>query len=153
MNQTPRIKAQIRETYSEIPAFTLLELLVVIGIIASLLVVALPAITSLSKSSGRKGAVSRLLGAIEQARSLALRDGQATYLVFPDKINTTDAATIERYSYRSFAIFEDDVSTPGTIKQITPWQTLATGICIRKNSLDYLANTLDIPFTPLGSTT
>src|ERR1700693_2696656 len=63
--------------------FTLLELLVVIGIISILLVAIVPAVNSLSKSSGRKAAVNNLLGAIEQARVQAIKDGQAAYLVFP----------------------------------------------------------------------
>ena len=64
-------------------AFTLLELLVVVGIISVLLVAVIPAVNSLSKSSGRKGAISNLLGAIEQARAQAIKDGRRTYVVFP----------------------------------------------------------------------
>jgi competence protein ComGC len=52
-------------------AFTLLELLVVISL---LLVAVIPAVNSLSKSSGRKGAISNLTTVIEQARSLALSE-------------------------------------------------------------------------------
>ena len=52
-------------------AFTLLELLVVVGIVSLLLVAVIPAVTSLSKSSGGKAAVSNLMNALEQARSLA----------------------------------------------------------------------------------
>jgi prepilin-type N-terminal cleavage/methylation domain-containing protein len=138
-------------------AFTLLELLVVIGIIAILLVAALPAVTSLSKSSGRKGAISSLLGSIEQARSLAIKDGQATYLVLPGQLPPgADSSTIQRYGYRSFAIFEDedDPVNPGTkkIKQVSSWKTLPTGVGIRSGSLNYLAKTTQFNFTPMGST-
>ena len=61
-------------------AFTLLELLVVIGIIAILMAMIAPAVTSLSKSNGRKAAIANLLGGIEQARAQAIADGQATYV-------------------------------------------------------------------------
>ena len=133
-------------------AFTLLELLVVIGIISILLVAIIPAVNSLSKSSGRKAAVSNLLGAIEQARAQAIKDGQATYVVFPDVLpGSPDVATIQRYAYHSYAIFEDDTATPGAVKQLTPWRSLPTGVSVRSGSLNYLANTISFPFTPLGA--
>src|SRR5207237_135604 len=86
----------------------------------------------------------------------AIKDGQATYVVFPDRLpltgtSTPGVATIQRYSYRSYAIFEDDAATPGALKQITPWQSLATGISIRSGSLNYLAKTTKFPFSPLGA--
>ena len=138
---------------SRLYGFTLVELLVVLGVIALLLVALVPALNSFSKSSGRKAAVGNILRILEEARSQAIRDGQATYVVFPDQLPNNSAVDIkERYSYRSFAIFEDDPGTPGTPKQLTPWRTLPTGISIRSGSLGYLANNLPFPFTPLGST-
>src|SRR6266550_4228348 len=64
-------------------AFTLIEMLVVLGIILLLLAAIVPAVTSLSKANGRKAAIANLLGGIEQARAEALKSGQATYVVFP----------------------------------------------------------------------
>ncbi len=135
-------------------AFTLLELLVVIGIIAILAVAVVPAVSSLSKSGGRKAAVGTLLGAIEQARTLAVKDGQATYLVFPDQLPGNPSAEMrQRYAYRSFAIFEDDASNSGTVKQITSWKSLPTGVSVRSGSLSYLANNVNFSFTPTAATT
>ncbi len=134
-------------------AFTLIELLVVIGIIAIMLVAIVPAVNSLSKSSGRKGAISNLLGAIEQTRAQAIKDGQPTYLVFPDQLPAgTDSATTQKYAYRSYALFEDDPANPGAQKQVTPWRTLPTGISIHSGSLGYLAKTVPFSFTPVGAT-
>ena len=111
-------------------AFTLIELLVVIGIIAIMLVALIPAVSSLSKSSGRKGAVSNLLGAIEQARAQAIKDGRATYVVFPTFTAGTQP-TLDRYSYKAYAIFEDDPAAPTVPKQLTNWKTLPVGISLR----------------------
>jgi type II secretory pathway pseudopilin PulG len=120
----------------------LLELLVVIGIISLLLVAVIPAVNSLSKSSGRKGAVSNLLGAIEQARTQAIKDGQATYVVFPSFTSGTQS-TLDRYNYKSYAIFEDDPAAPATPKQLTNWKTLPTGVALRSVGTGALSNLSD----------
>jgi prepilin-type N-terminal cleavage/methylation domain-containing protein len=143
-------------------AFTLLELLVVMAIIAILLVALIPAI-GISKSSGRKGAVSNLLGALEQARAEAIKSGQATYVVFPTFSAGTSQTTVDRYNYKSFAIFEDDPANPTIPKQLTKWQTLPTGIAIRASGTSPLSNLAaptaltpsiaSFPFTPDSSAT
>lgn len=134
-------------------AFTLLEMLVVIGIIAILLVAIVPAVTSLSKSSGRKGAMSNLLGAIEQARAEAIKTGQATYVVFPT-FSTATRSTIDRYNYKSYAIFEDDSANPTAPKQLTNWKTLPTGVALRSAGGGRLSSLTDTSamspaFTPI----
>ena len=82
------------------------------------------------RASGRKAALSNLLGAFEQARAQAIKDGQATYVVFPTFTNGTQA-TLDRYNYKSYAIFEDDLAAPATPKQLTNWKTLAAGVALR----------------------
>ncbi len=141
-----------RERIGSRTAFTILELLVVMTIITILLVVLVPAVTSISKSNARKGALGTLTGVLEQARNTAVKDGQATYVVFPDQLpNSTDTLKTQQYCYRSFAIFEDDAITPGSVKQVTPWKNLPTGISIRSGSLNNLANTTSFPFTPTNA--
>jgi prepilin-type N-terminal cleavage/methylation domain-containing protein len=142
------------------PAFTLLELLVVIAIIAILLVAVMPAVNSLSKSNGRKAAVSNLLGAIEQARAQAIKDGQSTYIAFAAQptdatTNISDQNIIDRYFYHSFAIFEDDPADSTKPKiQLTAWKTLPTGISIRTeisySSSNAAWNSSTFAFTPAG---
>src|SRR5947208_4957153 len=121
--------------------------MVVIGIIAIMLAVGIPAINSLSKSSGRKAALGNLLGALEQARSEAIKSGSATYLVFPDNIPGADATMTDRYAYRGYAIFQDD-PTNTIPQQLSNWRTLPTGISIRSQSLADLTNTKQFAFTP-----
>jgi prepilin-type N-terminal cleavage/methylation domain-containing protein len=133
--------------------FTLLELLVVIAIISILLVAVIPAL-NFSKSSGRKSAISNLLGTIEQARAQALKDGQPTYVVFPAKPASgssliTDKAILDRYFYHSVAIFEDEPANPATPKQITNWKTFPTGVSLR-SAISWWSSA-NFTFTPAGS--
>jgi prepilin-type N-terminal cleavage/methylation domain-containing protein len=100
-------------------AFTLLELLIVIGIISLLLVAVIPAVTSLSKSSGGKSAVSGLMNSLEQARALALTSGSATYVVFADE------TTPEHYRCKAYIVFQDKNFVPAAV---TKWNFLPTGI-------------------------
>ncbi len=109
-------------------------MLVVIAVISILLVAVIPAVNSLSKSSGRKAAASALLGVIEQARTQAIKDGQAIYLIFPTFASGTSQATLDRYHYKCYAIFEDDPANPTIPKQLTPWKTLPTGVSMRADS-------------------
>lgn len=111
-------------------AFTLLELMVVIGIIAVMLVALIPAVSSLTKSSGRKAAVGSLLGGIEQARANAIKTGQASYIVFPT-FTAGSKTTLDQYDHKSFAIFEDDPANPTTPKQLIGWKRLPTGVSLR----------------------
>lgn len=111
-------------------AFTLIELLVVMGIIIVALAALVPAVTSLSKSGGRRAAINSLLGGIEQARAEAIKSGQATYVVFPTFTSGTQS-TLDRYNYRSYAIFEDDAANPGNVKQLTDWKSFPTGVALR----------------------
>jgi prepilin-type N-terminal cleavage/methylation domain-containing protein len=107
-------------------AFTLLEMLVVMGILAIMLVALIPAVSSLSKSGGRKGAVSNVMNTLEQARSLAVSSGRATYVVFADQ------TTPEGYRCKAFIVFQDDANF--TPQAITKWNFLPTGIAFRPNS-------------------
>src|SRR5260370_38902958 len=133
-------------------------MVVVIAVIALLLCVLLPAMSSLSKSSGRKAAINGLVGVLEQARTLAIKDGVSTYVLFPT-FSTGSAATLDRYNFKSYAIFEDLPSpTPSpsaTSKQVGGWKTLPSGIALRASTghLNALTNlpkssALNPPFSP-----
>jgi prepilin-type N-terminal cleavage/methylation domain-containing protein len=81
-------------------AFTLVELMAVIGIIALLAVVGVPAIKGLTGSGGRKQALGQLLGALEVARNTAISTGTNAAVIFPDSTFTSGDA----YKYRSMAV-------------------------------------------------
>src|SRR5438067_4534051 len=124
-------------------AFTLIEMLVVLGMIVILLSALVPAVTSLSKANGRKAAMANLLGGIEQARAEAINTSQATYVVFPTFSAGTVQTTLDRYNYKSYAIFEDNAANPGSVKQLTAWKALATGVALRATGTATLANLAD----------
>ena len=122
--------------------FTIFELLVTMSIIAIALVALVPAVTSLSKSGGRRAARDSLLGGIEQARAEAIKSGQATYIVFPTFTAGTQS-TLDRYNYRSYAIFEDNAASPGTVKQLTDWKSFPAGVALRAAGTAALSNLAD----------
>jgi type II secretory pathway pseudopilin PulG len=124
-------------------AFTLVEILVVLGMIVILLSAVVPVVTSLSKANGRKAAMANLLGGIEQARAEAINTSQATYVVFPTFGAATAQTTLDRYNYKSYAIFEDNAANPGSVKQVTPWKALPTGVALRATGTAALANLAD----------
>ena len=124
-------------------AFTLVEMLVVMGMIVILLSALVPAVTSLSKANGRKAAMANLLGGIEQARAEAINTSQATYVVFPTFGAGTAQGTLDRYNYKAYAIFEDNAANPGSVKQVTPWKALPTGVALRAAGTAALANLAD----------
>src|SRR5438552_18050863 len=122
--------------------FTLLELLIVLGIIAIMLVALAPAVTSLSKAGGRRAARDSLLGGIEQARAEAITSSQATYVVFPT-FTTGTASILDRYNYRSYAIFEDNAASPGNVSQLTAWTSFSSGVALRAAGTAALSNLAD----------
>lgn len=79
---------------------------------------------------------------IEQARSQAIKDGLPTYVVFSafGASAAPPQAVLDRYNYKSYAIFEDDPANPATQKQLTQWRTLPTGISFRSKK-DVAGNT------------
>ncbi|NCY22410.1 hypothetical protein EBX31_10720, partial [bacterium] len=66
------------------PAFSLVELMAVVGVMALLAVVGVPALKGLTGSGGRKQTLGQLMGALEVARNTAISSCTNAAVIFPD---------------------------------------------------------------------
>ena len=137
-------------------AFTLVELMAVIGIIALLAVVGIPAMKGLTGSGGRKQALSQILGAIEIARNTAISSGTNAAVIFPDQ-----SFASKPYRYRSMAVISWDPNPTNTASSATnfmvgAWIRLPQGIVLHDkqiNQLPTLTNTTALLIPPSISNT
>jgi type II secretory pathway pseudopilin PulG len=113
-------------------AFTLVELLAVVGIMGLLAAVGVPALKGLTGSGGRKQALSQVISALEIARNTAISTGTNAAVIFPD----STFASGDAYKYRSMAVvsyFDTTIATntDSTIpfeKLVSSWIVLPQGI-------------------------
>lgn len=119
--------------------FSLVELLVVIGIMVVLGAMAVPSIQGIAGTAGRKGAVNVLLNTFEQARAAALESGANTYVGFADR-----NFPLESLRYRAFIVFrdrtEDDLPAAGApgapqFVPLTAWETLPKPVSLKSERL------------------
>ena len=83
--------------------FTLVELLVVVSIMLLMLKLILPSLKGLMGGTDASMARSQLIGDLNSARTLALRNGSDVYVVFMPLLNSTD-------------IFQGDADARGYLK-------------------------------------
>lgn len=118
-----------------VAAFTLVELLAVVGIMGLLAAVAVPALKGLTGSGGRKQALSQVMGALEIARNTAIAGGTNAAVIFPDSgFSSGDA-----YKYRSMAVVAwnaTNSNAPATM--VGSWIVLPQGIALFPNSISAL---------------
>jgi len=117
-------------------AFTLVELLAVVGIMGLLAAVAVPALKGLTGSGGRKQALSQVMGALEIARNTAISTGTNAAVIFPHDGFTASGVDPVPYKFRSMAIVSYLDTTIATNtnsnipfeKLISSWIVLPQGI-------------------------
>jgi len=135
--KTLRISARFTETERSRAAFTLVELLAVVGIMGLLAAVAVPALKGLTGSGGRKQALSQLMGALEIARNTAISTGTNAAVIFPnDTSDTFFGNKTNPYRYRSMAVVSwnaTNAATPATM--VGSWIVLPQGIAFFPISL------------------
>ena len=140
-NQKFKIKNQkLQHSRRLAAAFTLVELLAVVGIMGLLAAVAVPALKGLTGSGGRKQALSQVMGALEIARNTAISTGTNAAVIFPD--STTDSTfggPQNPYRYRSMAVVAwNPTNTNAPATMVGSWITLPQGIALFPNSISAL---------------
>ena len=120
-----------------IAAFTLVELLAVVGIMGLLAAVAVPALKGLTGSGGRKQALSQVMGALEIARNTAINNGTNAAVIFPDSTSdSTFGGEQNPYRYRSMAVVTwNPTNTNSPPTMVGSWIVLPQGVAFFPNSL------------------
>ena len=139
--KTLRSSARFTETERSRAAFTLVELLAVIGIMGLLAAVGVPALKGLTGSGGRKQALSQVMGALEIARNTAISISTNAAVIFPD----STFASGDAYKYRSMAVVAwntTNSNAPATM--VGSWIVLPQGIALFPNSISALPQTSNI---------
>jgi len=115
-------------------AFTLVELLVVIGIIAILTTLLTPAIQGMMGIVGGRGGVGIVSGAIEQARLEAIKHGVPTFVGFPAGL-TNEEAFSSLIVYRALRA-DESLTNTNKIAVVSRWMRLPSGVFVDPQSLD-----------------
>jgi len=113
-------------------AFTLVEVLVTVALIAVMATLLTPAVRGLMGVAGPRGGVNVLSSAIEQARLSAMESGQTTYVGFPFSAGNLD----EDVRYSSAIVFRDARDDEdGDYVPISRWQRFPQGVFIESDDL------------------
>ena len=107
----------------------------VVAVMALLAVVGVPALKGLTGSSGRKQALSQLMGALEIARNTAISSGTNAAVIFPDSTFSGGDA----YKYRSMAVVAWNPTNPTVSPtMLGSWIVLPQGIAFFPKSISSL---------------
>ena len=111
-------------------AFTLVELLIVVLIMAVMTGLMVPAVRGLVGVTGKRGGMNSLSAVIEQARLTAMQNGVAAYVGFPF------GASDPELGYGSVIVLrEAREDEPTGLKAVTRWTKMPRGVYIESDDL------------------
>jgi type II secretory pathway pseudopilin PulG len=133
-------------------AFTLVELLVVIVLMAAMTGLMVPAVRGLVGVTGKRGGMSSLTAVIEQARLSAMQNGVAAYVAFPF------GASDPEVGYASVIVLREPREDESAgLKAVTRWTKMPRGVYVESDDLTRsLPDDSNIPLLagqPAGSLT
>ena len=147
LNLNPHFSSPLRNPFNnnlrtdrERAAFTLVELMAVVGIMGLLAAVAVPALKGLTGSGGRKMALNQVLSALEIARNNAISSGTNAAVIFPD----SSFSQGEAYKYRSMAVITWNATNAATNTMSGSWITLPQGIAFVPNAIANLSTLTNV---------
>ncbi len=104
-------------------AFTLIELMVVMGIAGLMMAFGIPAFQNLGRQPAMNAAIAQLRSTVHMGRQWAITRRESTYIVFPmDEPEQYDGTPEGAYAYRSFNLF---TFSEGYLRE---WTRLPQGI-------------------------
>jgi prepilin-type N-terminal cleavage/methylation domain-containing protein len=118
-------------------AFTLVEMLVVIALVAILTTLIAPSLQGLFGVAGRRGGANALSAALEQARLAAVENGTSAYVGFATASTNQDA------KFNSVIVFRArrDDETGANFVPLSRWLRLPTGVHLEPASITNSAPT------------
>jgi len=141
------IRLRPREVSPAPLAFSLVELMVVLSVVALLMAFAAPAFVSLNPA--RKTAAAELAGTLESARARAIALGQEVHVAFAD-----GSFPVAGDRHRAYAFFTADPDAPSVaateaeglpaLVPVSPWYRLPDGLVFGRSS-DFEA-VAEVPF-------
>jgi prepilin-type N-terminal cleavage/methylation domain-containing protein len=109
-------------------AFSLTEVLVVVGVISLLLALAAPSFVALGPS--RKAGIHELAGFLESARASAVATRSPRVVAFADLGYPGEEAALRTYALFEVEAPEEGASAPDppVLRRLSPWRTLPKGL-------------------------
>ncbi len=121
-------------------AFTLIELLTVIGLMALIMAISIPSFVGIARSSKMRGARDNLRATLTLSRQWSITHRQKTFVVFPNNINDNNANDKGFRAYRAYT----DASG-----YIGEWRYLPEGIVfINTVDTNHAGNVFDLTLIP-----
>ncbi len=132
-------------------AFTLLELLVVMGIIALMIGIAVPSFNSMNKGANIRTATSQVLASMAVARQYSVASRQKVIFCIPKTIVAANSYVRTNMLFSSYVMWTEE--TKGVLQSSTiigKVETLPKGVVFKDDPATFVGIWKDLPFATNG---